>query len=72
MEATELKRGEIMQISPESTNEAFRACLLVVDEPKPWGCQGYVQNAGQEGQAYVRVKWEDMEPTGGMAQWVVA
>lgn len=71
MQPRELKIGEIMQISPEGqhTPERFGGCLLVVTEPKPFGCQGYVKNAGSSGLAFIRVSWADMEPTGGMAVW---
>ena len=67
---------EIVQLSPETgSNPMFFGCLMVVSEPKPWGAQGYVQSLGQDekpgGQAYYRVKWDDMEPTGGMAAWVI-
>ncbi len=74
MQPRELKIGEIVQIDPAHTDsrdgQCFGACLMVVTEPKPWGAQGYVQNAGQTGQAYYRCKWEHMEPTGGMAVWM--
>ena len=64
-----------MQISPDhATNRMFGACLMVVTEPKPWGAQGYVQALGKDeqigGQAYVRVAFENMEPTGGRAVWI--
>ena len=62
--------GDIVQVNPDL--EVFGACMVVVTEVKSWGIQGYVQNAGQEGQAYIRLKTEDFEPTGGRAVWVVA
>jgi hypothetical protein len=65
-----VKLGDIVQVDPKL--EVFGACLVVVTEVKPWGIQGYVQNAGQEGQAYIRLKWDDFEPTGGTAVWVAA
>jgi hypothetical protein len=76
MQPRELKVGEIVQIDPAHTDERgeqwFGACLMVVTEPKSWGAQGYVQSAGVPGQQYYRCKFEHMEPTGGMAPWVVA
>ena len=67
---------EIVQLSPYTgSNPMFFGCLMVVSEPKSWGAQGYVQMTGEDGkpggQAYYRAKWEDMEPTGGMAPWVI-
>ena len=58
----------------ETRNPMFRGCLMVVSEPKEFGAQGYVQSLGKDmqpgGQAYYRAKWEEMEPTGGMAPWI--
>lgn len=67
MEKRELKAGDIVQISPESKNEIFRGCLVIVSEPKSFGCQGYIQVPG-EGQAYVRPTWDDIEFC-GTAEW---
>lgn len=70
----DLKIGEIVQIDPAQMRNGkhwFGGCLMVVTDPKPWGAQGYVQNAEVEGQAYYRCRFEDMEPTGGMAPWVI-
>lgn len=61
--------GDIVQVDPGK--ETFGGCLIVVTEVKEWGIQGYIQNAGQEGQAYIRLKFEDFESTGGKAVWVV-
>jgi hypothetical protein len=61
--------GDIVQVNPEK--EMFGACMVVVTELKSWGIQGYVQNAGVEGQAYIRLKSEDFEATGGKAVWMV-
>jgi hypothetical protein len=60
--------GDIVQLKPEL--KMFGACFLVVTEVKTWGVQGYVQNAGVDGQAYFRAKFEDFEQTGGKAVWV--
>jgi hypothetical protein len=60
--------GDIVQVNPEK--EMFGACLVVVTEVKTWGIQGYVQNAGVAGQAYIRLKTEDFEPTGGTVVWI--
>lgn len=63
--------GDIVQIRPDWENEAFKSCLVTVTEVKSFGVQGYVQNAGTEGQAYIRLKWDDFENTGGKACWMV-
>jgi hypothetical protein len=60
--------GDIVQVNPDK--EMFGACLVVVTEVKSWGIQGYVQNAGVNGQAYIRLKTEDFEYTGGTAVWI--
>jgi hypothetical protein len=60
--------GDIVQVNPEK--EMFGACLVVVTEVKSWGIQGYVQNASVAGQAYIRLKNEDFEHTGGTAVWI--
>lgn len=74
MEAMELKRNMVVQLSPETANQAFACCFMVVDEPKSWGCQGYVQGLGTReapgGQAFYRAKWEEMEYV-GQATWAL-
>ncbi len=71
MEPSDIQVGDIVQISPDVERgvDWFGACLLVVTEAKSWGVQGYVKNAGSAGQAFYRVKWADMEPTGGKVVW---
>ena len=75
MEPRELNPGEIVQLSPETCrNRMFAGCLLVVTEAKKFGCQGFVQALGENGepggQAYYRPTWEEMEPTFGCAEWM--
>jgi hypothetical protein len=77
MTPAELRAGEIVQLVPgETRNEAFAGCLMVVTEPKAFGAQGYVQALGARdapgGQAYYRANWDEMEPTGGLAPWIIA
>lgn len=69
--------GDIVMISPEHESACFRGCLLVVTEVKGFGCQGYIQAVGDSfkeagGQCYLRPRWNQMEPTGGRAPWMVA
>lgn len=61
--------GGIVQVRPDI--ETFGACMVTVTEVKNWGVMGYVQSAGVNGQQYIRLKTEDIEPTGGVAVWVV-
>lgn len=68
--------GSIVQIDPEcKANPMFGACMLTVTEVKDWGVQGYVQALGDlgqiGGQAYIRLGWESIEPTGGSAVWAI-
>lgn len=75
MEPTLLVPGLIVQLSPESCrNPMFRACLMVVTEPKSFGAQGFVQSLGEHGeiggQAYYRAGFDEMELTGGMVVWM--
>lgn len=69
MTPRDMEVGEIVQVDP--VKEMFGGCLVVVTEPKSWGIQGYVQNAGVDGQAYIRLKFDDIEPTGGRVVWIV-
>lgn len=69
--------GSIVQIDPENkTNAAFGACLMVVTEVRDWGVQGYVQalgesrDAGRGGAAFIRLSWDEVEPTGGKVIWI--
>lgn len=76
MNPRELKKGMLVQLSPETVrNPMFTACIMVVTEPKSWGAQGYVQALGEDGrpggQAYYRAKWKEMEIV-GQAEWVSA
>jgi hypothetical protein len=75
MKPSELNIGDIMQISPSAHNKVFAGCLLIVTEPKTFGAQGYVKALGTReepgGAACVRIAWDDMEPTGGVAQWII-
>lgn len=74
MEKTDLKRGDILQINPE--HEVYGGQLIVVDEPKNWGCQGilfteleYEGLTRYRGRAFLRMKFEDLEPVGRL-EWL--
>lgn len=62
--------SDIVQVNPDK--EMFGGCMVVVTEVQSWGIQGYVQSAGVPGQQYIRLKWEDIEQTGGKAVWIAA
>jgi hypothetical protein len=69
-----LTRGDIVQIGKHTTNRAFAFCLMVVEEVKSWGVQGYVHALGTRGEiggrAYYRAAWNEIETTGGKAAWI--
>jgi hypothetical protein len=57
---------DIVQVDPKV--ETFGGCLLVVTSiGKDW-LQGYVQAPGQ-GQAYIRLRFSDVQHTHGHAIW---
>lgn len=64
-----LRIGDIVQIDPSM--DVFGGCLAVVNEVKDSLVMAYVQNAGQQGQAYIFLQKNMYEPTGGQAVWVV-
>lgn len=76
MKPQKLIFGEIVQLSPDAGNPMFAYCFMTVTEPKEWGAHGYVQALGEDGKpggaAYYRARWDEMEPTGGVAKWVAA
>ena len=73
MKKQELKKGQVVQLHPDTSNKAFAYCFMVIDEPKSWGAQGYVQGLGTReevgGLAYYRAKFEEMELVGD-AVWI--
>lgn len=67
-----LKKGDVVQLSPHVGNPMFSCCMMIVSEPKGFGAQGYVQALGEHGlpggQAYYRANWDEMELI-GVAAW---
>jgi len=68
-----LKEGELFQINPK--HELYGGQIVACSEPKKWGCQGvlftdleYEGLTRFNGRAYVRIKFEDMEPIGRL-EW---
>jgi hypothetical protein len=73
MEKKELAVGDIVQLRPD---HKFGGMLVVVTEPKAFGCQGYLMSQFNfdgavrfQGVAYVRPEFEDFEYVGRM-HWV--
>lgn len=72
MDKRELEIGDVLQLNP---NHKFGGMLVVVTEPKSWGCQGYLMSAYDfeackfKGKAFVRPTWEHMEYVGRLA-WI--
>ena len=62
----DVKIGEIVQANPETTE--WGPSLVVVSEVKAWGIQGYT-HIPRQGDAYIRLTWGDIEPTGGHVEW---
>ena len=63
---------EIVQAT-ERVPHWFR-CLVVVDEIKSWGIQGYttIPNRGSgPGDAYIRLTWDEICATGGHNRFIV-
>jgi hypothetical protein len=65
------KVGEIVQAN-EKVPHWFR-CLVIVDEVKAWGIQGYTTVPGPQGpgDAFIRLQWDEILPTGGYTRFVV-
>jgi hypothetical protein len=72
MNKIELKEGDIVQLKP---THQFGSMLVVVTEPKEWGCQGYLMSPHDfnavkyRGMAFVRPTFEDFEYVGRM-HWI--
>lgn len=62
-----MERYQIIQLNPETVrNKMFSGCLMVVDEIKSWGVQGYVTGLGSNGepggQAFYRARIDELLP----------
>jgi hypothetical protein len=56
-----MERNQIVQVTNEKHH--WYPALVVVDEVKSWGIQGY-SHIPHQGQAYIRLKNEDIEVVG--------
>jgi hypothetical protein len=74
MKPKKLEFGDVVQINPEM-NDKFPGMLVVVTEPKEWGCQGYLMHTGDfhavrfEGKAFIRPRFEEIEFVGKI-EWM--
>jgi hypothetical protein len=74
MEKRELIEGDVVQLNPDHAK--FPGLLVVVTEPKSWGCQGYLlhqedfEAVRYKGKAFVRPTWTDMEYVGRL-HWML-
>lgn len=59
--------GDIVQANPEVCE--WGPALVVVSEIKSWGIQGFT-SIPRGGEAYIRLQWAEIEPTGGKAVWM--
>lgn len=66
MKPFDLNPGDIVQLDP-SHDDVFGGHLMIVTEPKSFGCQGYVKTF--EGDAYYRCSFEHMELVGKVV-WI--
>ena len=58
--------GSIVQANPEICE--WGPSLVIVTGLKRWGVTGYTHIPFQ-GDAFIRLKWADIEVTGGVAVW---
>jgi hypothetical protein len=62
----DIKAGDIVQITNEEHH--WYPCLIIVSEPKSFGCQGYTtipkNDEEPSGNAYIRLEHSDYEPVG--------
>lgn len=65
LESTDLKINDIVQ----AISTDWAPALIVVTEIKDWGIMGYTSIPTQ-GDAYIRLKWDEIELTGGHAVMV--
>lgn len=74
MEKRELVKGDVLQLKPDY-GKGFGGMLVVCEDPKSWGCQGYLMSAVDfeatkfKGRAFLRPRFEDMEYVGRL-EWI--
>lgn len=73
MDEAERKRVheyDVLQVDADGEN--WSACLIIVDEVRDWGVQGFTPMPPNGARAYIRVPWERLNHTGGVAIFVPA
>jgi hypothetical protein len=70
MKPRPLQIGEVLQLHPDYQPDVFGGAFFVVTEPKDWGAQGYCHMCQGRSVAYIRPKFEDLEPI-GKAVWAI-
>mgnify|MGYP001612868222 FL=1 len=63
---TTIEIGDIVQADPDKTE--WGPSLVIITEIRSWGIQGYT-HIPRGGDAFIRLKFCDFEPTGGKAVW---
>lgn len=56
-----IKENSVVQANEKASD--WSGCLLQVDEVKTWGVQAWV-NIPKSGNAYIRLKWDQIEYIG--------
>lgn len=64
-----MKRGDIIQANEKAGG--WCGCVLIVDKVKSWGVQAFL-HIPMQGDAYIRLKEDQYDATGGEAVLVPA
>ena len=62
LKRSQIDKGAVIQVTGENVGD-WEGCLLVVEEVKPWGVQAGM-HIPEKGDAFIRLKWEDIEYIG--------
>jgi hypothetical protein len=57
---SELKIGNVVQLSSNVLNKRFQNCLMVVTEVNEWGAIGVIPTI-YDGLVFYRAKWDEMD-----------
>jgi hypothetical protein len=60
----DMEPGTIVQANPE--HSIWGPAMVVVEQVKLWGVEGFT-HVPRSGRAYIKLSWEEIEPTGGKA-----
>ncbi len=63
-----IKAGSVVQLNEHAGDPCYVGCLLIVDEIKPWGVQGFIPTPDRRGEpaasVWLRPKWDAIELIG--------